>query len=51
VGLGRNRDSYSFFLENNSPDSSSLMFYFLREDSLLDVTNVSGRMAQMIQFI
>jgi hypothetical protein len=47
----RNRDSYSSLLEKNSPDSSSLMFYFLREDALPDLIDVSGRMAQMIQFI
>jgi hypothetical protein len=41
----RNQDSYSSFLEKNSPDSSSLMFYFLREDALPDLTDVSGRMA------
>jgi hypothetical protein len=47
----RNRDNYSSLLEKNSPDSSSLMFYFLRADALPDLTDVSGRMAQMIQFI
>jgi hypothetical protein len=47
----RNRDSYSSLLEKNSPDSSSLMFDLLREDALPDLTDVSGRMAQMIQFI
>jgi hypothetical protein len=47
----KNRDNYSSLLEKNSPDSSSLMFYFLREDVLPDITYVSGRMAQMIQFI
>jgi hypothetical protein len=46
-----NRDNYSSFLEKNSPDNSSLMFYLLREDALPDLTYVSGRMAQMIQFI
>jgi hypothetical protein len=54
VGNGpssENQDSYSSLLENNSLDSSSLMFYFLREDVLPDITDVSGRMAQMIQFI
>jgi hypothetical protein len=44
----RNWDSYSSLLEKNSPDSSSLMFYLLREDTLPDLTVVSGRMAQMI---
>jgi hypothetical protein len=47
----RNHDSYSSFLEKNSLDSSSLMFYLLREDALPDLTDVIGRMAQMIQFI
>jgi hypothetical protein len=47
----RNRDSYSSLLEKNSPDSSSLMFYFLRVDALSDLTDVSRIMAQMIQFI
>jgi hypothetical protein len=47
----RNWDSYSSLLEKNSPDSSSLMFYFLRANALPDLTDVSGRMAQMIQFI
>jgi hypothetical protein len=47
----RNQDSYSSMLEKNSPDSSWLMFYFLRADALPDLTDVSGRMAQMTQFI
>ena len=47
----RNWDNYSSLLEKNSPDNSLLMFYFLREDALPDLTDVSGRMAQMIQFI
>jgi hypothetical protein len=47
----KNQNSYSSLLEQNSPDSSSLMFDLLRADALLDLTNVSGRMAQMIQFI
>jgi hypothetical protein len=46
-----NQHSYSSLLEKNSPDISSLMFDLLREDSLPDLTDVSGRMAQMIQFI
>jgi hypothetical protein len=46
-----NWDSYSSLLEKNSPDSSSLMFYHLREVALPDLIDVSGRMAQMIQFI
>ena len=47
----RNQDSYSSMLEKNSPDSSWMMFYFLRVYALPDLTNVSGRMAQMTQFI
>jgi hypothetical protein len=47
----RNQDSYSSFLEKNSLDSSSLVFDLLREDALPDLTDVSGRMAHMIQFI
>jgi hypothetical protein len=47
----RNRDNYSSLLEKNSPDRSSLMFDLLRADALPDLTVVSGRMAQMIQFI
>jgi hypothetical protein len=47
----RNQDNYSSMLEKNSPDSSWLMFYFLREDALPDLTDVSGIMGQMTQFI
>jgi hypothetical protein len=47
----RNWDNYSSLLEKNSPDNSSLMFYFLRVDALPDLTYVSGIMAQMIQFM
>jgi hypothetical protein len=47
----RNQDSYSSLLEKNSLDSSSLMFTFLRADILSDLTDVSERLAQMIQFI
>jgi hypothetical protein len=47
----RNQDSYSSLLEKNSPDISSLMFYPMRADALPDLMDVSGRMAQMIQFI
>ena len=46
-----NKDSYSNLLEKNSPNSSSLMFDFLRADALPDLTDVSGKMAQMIKFI
>jgi hypothetical protein len=45
------RDNYSSMLEKNSPNSPWLMVYFLREDALPDLTDVSGRMAQMTQFI
>ena len=47
----KNQDMYSSMLEKNSPDSSSLMFYLLRADALPYLTDVSGRMVQMIQFI
>jgi hypothetical protein len=43
----RNQDIYSSMLEKNSPNSSWLMFYFLRVDALPDLTDVGGRMAQM----
>ena len=46
----RNRDNYSSLLEKNSPNISSLMFYLLRVDALPDLTDVSGKMALMIQF-
>jgi hypothetical protein len=38
-------------LEKNSPDIPWMMFYLLREDALLDLIDVTGRMAQMTQFI
>jgi hypothetical protein len=47
----KNHDNYYSLLEKNSPDSSSLMFDLLRADALLDLIDVSGRMACMIQFI
>jgi hypothetical protein len=47
----RNQDSYSSMLEKNSPDGSWLMFYSLRTDVLPNLIDVSGRMAQMVQFI
>jgi hypothetical protein len=47
----KNQDNYSSLHEKNIPDSSSLMLDFLKEDALPDLTNVSGIMAQMIQFI
>jgi hypothetical protein len=47
----KHQDSYTSLLEKNSPDSSSLMFDLLRANALPDLTDVSGRMAQMIQFI
>jgi hypothetical protein len=46
-----NQDNYSSMLEKNSPDSSWLMFFFMRVDALPYLTDVSGRMAQMAQFI
>jgi hypothetical protein len=45
------RDNYSSMLGKNSPDSPWLMFNFLREDVLPDLIDVSGRIAQMTQFI
>jgi hypothetical protein len=47
----KNHENYSSFLEKNSLDSSLLMFDLLRVGALPDLTYVSGRMAQMIQFI
>jgi hypothetical protein len=47
----RNQDNYSYILQKNSPDSSWLMFYFLREDALPYLTYVSGIMAQMTKVI
>jgi hypothetical protein len=44
----RSQDNYSSLLEKNSLDNSSLMFHLLRPDALPDLTDVSGRMAQMI---
>jgi hypothetical protein len=46
-----NQDNYSSILEKNSPYSSWMTFYFLRADTLPDITDVSGRMAQMTHFI
>jgi hypothetical protein len=45
------KDSYSSMLKKNNPDSPWLMFYILRADALPDLTDVSGRMAQLTQFI
>jgi hypothetical protein len=45
------RDNYSSMLEKNSPDSPWLMFYLMREDALPNITDVSGRMDHMTQFI
>jgi hypothetical protein len=47
----KNQDSYSSLLEKNIPYSLSLMFEFLKADALPNLTDVSGRMAQMIYFI
>jgi hypothetical protein len=44
-------DNYSSMLEKSSPDSPWLMLYFMRADALPDITDVSGRMAQMTRFI
>jgi hypothetical protein len=45
------RDNYSSMLEKNSPDNPWLMFNLLREDVLPYLIDVSGRMAQMNQFV
>jgi hypothetical protein len=45
------RDNFSSILEKNSPDSPWLVFYLLRVDALPYLIDVSGRMAQMMQFI
>jgi hypothetical protein len=51
-GLGSEiRDNCSSMLRNNIPDIPWLMFYFLREDSLPDIIDVSGRMAQMTHLV
>jgi hypothetical protein len=42
---------YSSMLGKNSPDSPWMMFCFLRADALPNLTDVSGRMAQMTQFV
>ena len=47
----RNQDSYSSLLEKNILDRSSLRFYLLRADTLPNIIDLSGRMAQMIHFI
>jgi hypothetical protein len=49
--LKKSGQAYSSLLEKNSPDRSSLMFYLLKVDALPNLTDVSGRMAQMIHFI
>jgi hypothetical protein len=45
------RDNHSSMLEKNSLDSPWLMFYFMRAYTLSDLTDVSGRMAQITQFV
>jgi hypothetical protein len=44
----RRQDNYSSLLEKNSPDIS---LSTLRADILSELTDVSERLAQMIQFI
>jgi hypothetical protein len=44
----RRQDSYFSLLEKNSPDIS--LFYY-EADILLELTDVSERLAQIIQFI
>jgi hypothetical protein len=41
------RDNYSSMLDKNSPYIAWMMFNFLREDALPDITYVSGIMARM----
>jgi hypothetical protein len=51
-GLGSEiRDNYSCMLGKNSLDIPWMMFYFLRENSLPNLTDVTGRMTQMTQFV
>jgi hypothetical protein len=38
-------DNYSYMLEMNSQDSPWMMFKFMREDALPNLTDVSGRVA------
>ena len=48
-GLGLEiRDNYYSMLEKNSTDNPWLMFNFLGAYALPDLTDVSGRVAQMI---
>jgi hypothetical protein len=42
------QDSYSSFLEKNSPDIS---LFYSEENILSELTNMSEGLAQMIQFI
>jgi hypothetical protein len=44
-------DNYSSMLGKNIPYSPWLMFYFMREDALPNLTDESGRMTQMAQFV
>jgi hypothetical protein len=44
----RRQDSYSSLLEKNSPDIS---LFYSKADILSELTNVSERLAQIIQFI
>jgi hypothetical protein len=44
------RNNHSSLFEKNREDSPLLMFY-TEEDILSDLTDVSERLAQMIQFI
>jgi hypothetical protein len=44
----RRQDNYSSFLEKNSPDIS---LFYSEVDILLELTDVSERLAQIIQFI
>jgi hypothetical protein len=45
------RENYSSMLGENSTDSLWIMFKFPRADALPYLTDVSGRMAQVNQFV
>jgi hypothetical protein len=47
----KNQNNHSSLFEKNKADNPSLMLYSLRADILSDLTDVSERLAQMIQFI
>jgi hypothetical protein len=45
------KDNYFSMLGKNSLDSTWLMSYFMRANALLYLTDATGRMAQMTQFV